>query len=494
MYYDTPSGEMLSCPNVLTRITDAQIKELSKEEFNFYTLDSFLTERGLSVSNVYYAPNNRFIRVFYMDLEVGAHAILNLSAMRSESEEESLRFLEEYSRKGNPNLINQDWDAYYRLETDYFFTTADVPPPLQIYDFNWRYNQFPEDKLFYIWLRIHVHVTSSNGMWAPEALAKVFSLAPPVEMNSLCGEDVLTIYRGMVEHSQSIESALSWSSNPVSAMNFANHNGRGVCFAVGEVKISDIVAYREGNYNENEVIIRPGTVRNVRTEDMIPVSEGTIVGLLSPFLLEYIARCREVLKLGYKAPAPELRPGDLPDFLQSLYLPLAAMTKADNVHDVTHILRVLLLTMIYYTHSGERLSRGDCDILIYFSMLHDIGRTNDGEDELHGAASVEIIRRKGIRIRNISLSKHEYKIAHFIIEYHSLPDNIGDAALKQKAWNKKEKERAWHLYQICKDMDGLDRVRILNLDYRMLRTPFARKLPLVAGCLLKEDILRFLEE
>ena len=38
-------------------------------------------------------------------------------------------------------------------------------------------------------------------------------------------------------------------------------------------------------------------------------------------------------------------------------------------------------------------------------------------------------------------------------------------------------------------MDALDRVRFNGLDYRMLRTQFARRLPLVAGCLLEEDLL-----
>lgn len=46
-----------------------------------------------------------------------------------------------------------------------------------------------------------------------------------------------------------------------------------------------------------------------------------------------------------------------------------------------------------------------------------------------------------------------------------------------------------HLYHICKDMDALDRVRFNGLDYRMLRTQYARRLPLVAGCLLEEDLL-----
>ena len=49
--------------------------------------------------------------------------------------------------------------------------------------------------------------------------------------------------------------------------------------------------------------------------------------------------------------------------------------------------------------------------------------------------------------------------------------------------------RASKLYRIAKDMDGLDRVRFNGLDFRYLRTPYARRLPLVAGGLLEEPLL-----
>lgn len=59
--------------------------------------------------------------------------------------------------------------------------------------------------------------------------------------------------------------------------------------------------------------------------------------------------------------------------------------------------------------------------------------------------------------------------------------------------SKEDKERACHLYRVCKDMDGLDRVRFNGLDYRMLRTEYGRRLPLVAGCLLEEPLLEALQ-
>ena len=42
-------------------------------------------------------------------------------------------------------------------------------------------------------------------------------------------------------------------------------------------------------------------------------------------------------------------------------------------------------------------------------------------------------------------------------------------------------------------VDGLDRVRFNGLDFRQLRTPYARRLPLVAGGLLEEPLLECIE-
>lgn len=49
-------------------------------------------------------------------------------------------------------------------------------------------------------------------------------------------------------------------------------------------------------------------------------------------------------------------------------------------HGIKHILRVLLLTLIYGDHSCMELSEEDQQILSYFSLLHHIGRASEGED------------------------------------------------------------------------------------------------------------------
>ena len=59
-------------------------------------------------------------------------------------------------------------------------------------------------------------------------------------------------------------------------------------------------------------------------------------------------------------------------------------------------------------------------ILIYFSLLHDIGRDSEDEDDTHGDKSVELIRKKNIRIKGIQLSKKGYRIAKLLIRHGTL--------------------------------------------------------------------------
>ena len=50
-------------------------------------------------------------------------------------------------------------------------------------------------------------------------------------------------------------------------------------------------------------------------------------------------------------------------------------------HGKKHILRVLLLGLIYFYNGEPALNLLDKKILIYFALLHDLGRTNDEKDD-----------------------------------------------------------------------------------------------------------------
>ncbi len=105
-----------------------------------------------------------------------------------------------------------------------------------------------------------------------------------------------------------------------------------------------------------------------------------------------------------------------------------------------------------------------------------------------------MIHAKGLRIKGLQMPKKDYRIAELLIEHHCHDDAAGEAAIRAASGlSRREKEHTIHLYRICKDMDGLDRVRFNGLDYRLLRTEYAKKLPLVAGALLEEQMVQALD-
>lgn len=422
-----------------------------------------LAAHGLDINKVVCDPTRKIFGVYYADYELGQYATLVLQRDYLQSiGQAELRKLEGYGGIC-PRLLQKDWKAYYFL---------DVPLPMAIYDFERRYRKIPKEQVFSVWHRIYRRIDYGTNMWPPEVLDYVLSYAPrPAKLPDADADGLITIYRGMGELSQPPERAISWSSHPGNALWFAIRSGQEGRVAVARVKPEQIVFYFETFANENEVLVLPGTIQDYRFERMIPATADTVPMLVAPVLLDYQRYGRMARNLGYQAEKSPFQ-----------------------VHGLGHILRVLLLTLLYARHSGDTLSESDRQILIYFALLHDIGRTNDERDDRHGEQSAALIRQKNIRLPGMRLSRKEYQIAHTIITNHCLDDAVGEAAFMEASWlSLKERAQAIHLYQICKDMDGLDRVRFNGLDYRMLRTEYAKRLPLIAGCLLEEDMLAVID-
>lgn len=437
-------------------LTEELLQAVSCDGLTYNELSEHMAKAGLSIEKVVCDPGRKLQNAFYADFENGRYCeiylqhsymdtLLQIGTMNFSAGEKS-SLLEEH-----------EWEKYY---------LRDVPVPMLIYDFQKRYQYLPPDEVFDVWLSIHTRIDYANGQWRREVLEYVFSHAPEPKLPPLEADGRITIYRGMGELSQPPEKAISWTTDPTNALWFANRSGRGTKLLVARVSPNQIVAYLPTFRNENEVIVRPGTVTEYCAEDMIPATEAYVPAMLIPTTADFVQYSRVAKTLGYQIENP---------FQQ---------------HGLRHVFRVLLLTLIYVFNSGDDLTEADKQILIYFSLVHDLGRDSDFVDELHGEKSLLTIKRRGIRIKGIGLSKKEYRMAELLIAYHCRSDETGIAAIKgEGSFTSKDKRRACKLYMIAKDMDGLDRVRFNGLNYRMLRTPFGRRLPLVAGCLLKEPLL-----
>lgn len=216
-------------------------------------------------------------------------------------------------------LKERDCSNYYLIA---------VPVPLQIWDFQKCYREIEPERVFEIWSGIYQKIDYANGQWKPEVLDYVFSQATEVKALPVNENGKVTVYRGNGTLSVPPEEAFSWSTNRINALWFANHSGTGQAVYEGEVAPEKVVAYFEGFQNENEILVRPHTVENIRALDLIPVRQNEMVKMLMPTLPELIRYGRYVSKLGYPS--------------ESVF----------DFHGKKHILRVLLLGLIYF-YNGE---------------------------------------------------------------------------------------------------------------------------------------------
>ena len=448
--------DVRGCMTRFDPLTPEIVAAQSEDGLTYEELKSALAECGMDIKKVVFDGTRSFQNAFYADFEQGHYCWI---PFQKRGLVNVIRTMDQQFQSSGFGLArrNHDWVTFYLM---------DVPLPMLIYDFERRYRDIEPEQVFKVWSSIHTRIDFSNGMWRPEVLEYVFSHAPQSELPEPDADGLITIYRGMGEKSQPAENAISWSTSPVCALWFANRSGRGTRLVSAKVSPEQILAYNPGHRGEQEVILKPGTNLEILEADMIPSTEAHVPSLLAPVTKDFFRYGSIATKLGYP--------------VENLF----------QWHGIKHILRVLVLTLIYCQHSGDTLSEEDRLILIYFSLLHDIGRDSEDEDETHGDKSVELIRRKNIRIKGIQLTKKGYRIAKLLIRHHCRSDEIGlERIAKTPNFTTQDIARASGLYRIAKDMDGLDRVRFNGLDFRYLRTPYAKRLPLVAGGLLEEHLL-----
>ena len=138
-----------------------------------------------------------------------------------------------------------------------------------------------------------------------------------------------------------------------------------------------------------------------------------------------------------------------------------------EIHGVNHNIRVSIFVLLI--SSSLNVSKEDFAILLEAAKYHDVGRSNDIDDFLHGTISCNKIGFLKSKYNHNDMSYLEA-----IIEAHSIPDSIRDRMIRKH--NLKDVNRFHRLLDILKDADALDRVRTNDLDTSFLRTKRAREL------------------
>ena len=150
----------------------------------------------------------------------------------------------------------------------------------------------------------------------------------------------------------------------------------------------------------------------------------------------------------------------------------AALDKLDraalymsHVHGLGHIERTMLHGAM--CAAAEGLDESDTALLMDMCSYHDTGRNSDWLDNAHGyRSSLNLSRltgREGEELRCIMAG----------VEAHSLSDRAMQQVLEQHA--PADMARARRLAELLKDSDGLDRVRINDLNPKFLRREASRQ-------------------
>ena len=135
---------------------------------------------------------------------------------------------------------------------------------------------------------------------------------------------------------------------------------------------------------------------------------------------------------------------------------------ASTLHGQAHVTRVMVHAIRLVDATGLHA----LGLQLWASVfLHDFARTHDGVCHRHGADAAQRLRREPAlqkRLLEAGLTEADYPAIEAAVTAHSAPKEVS------------RKHPHWPLIALLKDADGLDRVRLGDLDPQRLRHPEAK--------------------
>jgi HD superfamily phosphodiesterase len=146
-------------------------------------------------------------------------------------------------------------------------------------------------------------------------------------------------------------------------------------------------------------------------------------------------------------------------------IPREWFQNVDGLHGVGHARRVVVHADALAVEIGLCLL--EATAVHKAALWHDIGRTHDGVDWTHGMASVAKVLDLGL---GEGIRPGVLDLAFFAMEHHSMDDRVGEA----RAAVRPDATAARRVLWVLKDADGLDRIRLGDLDAARLRLECSR--------------------
>lgn len=306
----------------------------------------------------------------------------------------------------------------------------------------------------------------------------------------------LKIYRGRNSKSIPSDKALSWTLSPSIAYNFATRYfdeefcAVDVAYIPFEGILDTIINDSPLERNELEILVNPNLIQIIgdecqyqKTNVLEELSESPLDDLNDkPEIMYYIDDfCNDYQSLAEQAVER------LIDLVENYEADNGTpLFSCSDIHGESHTKRV-----IYHATNLARLqglTAREIDIVLTSAILHDIGRINDMEDDMHGTYSVQKFMDYLSTANSSTFDENAFlvltdeqdiRIAKELMIYHCK----GDEALDRKwlhaienAHSEKEKSQLQEeyaltrrLYNVLCDADGLERIRLNDIDNRYFR-------------------------
>ena len=424
---------------VLTPVAVVAMMKFRPDRFRYEECLPYLAEHGLEVNDFYFSRYHAFAWcVYYKDFVMLEMPAFNPQTLESYQPAQSYRF--EKSRL-EACLEAQDYLS--------FFTIINQRLALKAYlDLFARIPDSDKTEIFwYIYSRCNYRLEDFDPAFITQIRSFTLDDSP---LNRDPEGTYWNIYRGQPCESQESPAHQPWATSWTLDINAAiKHStrlltkGRLYAGKIACEKVVALIKYR----NENEIIAYPDDIYDIKEIPLLSYDDLE-PQLQAQGILALDGACRQRLKAQY-------------------------FHRPFGIHGLAHTKRVLMHCLIL--SFLERLNPADTDMLCNAALFHDIGRTNDNYDPEHGRESYK-------KLLTLHLSPYEdvdsSETLRFLMENHCITDQAAAGLLS--GYQVQDPDHVLSLYHIFKDADGLDRIRIMDLDVKQLRTASAPRLLLVA--------------
>jgi hypothetical protein len=435
-----------SCENFLDRnslipLTKLEASPFKPKGFAIAPLQNEINAEGLSLDDFYFNPSDTqspycyYRGMLLLDFNLVYNKVVEIKGLISRIEKDI-----------NESVAKRNFDRFLSL------VDSRLAPDLFVEVFNF----IPDHDKYRLFERVWRYNENSHDIFTEDFIKKATKYKGVTSSHPVADEaGYVQVYRSQDIEEHLPEQISAWTTDVNTAIYHAVPLDPVPPIYRGRLHLNHIISY-DNNRSKNEIKVIPHKVEQVEAMYLINLLEFDTELKEAGIIQQYNSYSKRINNGWFHNP--------------------------QGSHALSHTKRVLLLSLII--SYLEKYYEEDINILCLASIYHDIGRKNDGYDPDHGIASYD----KLIKEKLPQLANHqEQEILRFIIQNHAISDQSAYKRLNH--YDLTDVDRTLRLYDTFKDADGLDRVRLKDLNPEYLRTDSAHCLLLAAHQLYSQQVV-----